>query len=188
MTRNRAWAPWVGFGCVVLACLVFAVGAGVWIVRATEPRQLGTSAVGEWADLSEQGLRVRIDDVTSAPSFPSSYDTASDMAAPEGFEFLRVRMTVELATGPDEGVSCLLRLRNRLGEVIENKDYGVDGPGVSDCNLVAAAESMGRPLERNDQFQSQSVFIVLPDDVDSFTLDVVPLFGEDEVFWRFELG
>ncbi|RMB61841.1 hypothetical protein [Tessaracoccus antarcticus] len=187
MSRGR-WGPWLGFACVVVACLVFSVGAGAWIVRTTEPTQLGSGVVGSWAELSDQGFRVRLDDVEMATAFPSSYDPTDDVMAPEGFQFLRVRLTVESLV-PAEGVlGCLVQLRNRDGEQIGNKDYGIDGPAASDCNALAATNKAGGPIGEGDRFESQSVFIVVPEDLDSFTLDIVPLFVEDDVLWSFELG
>ncbi|MEO7587798.1 MAG: hypothetical protein ABIS84_07180 [Arachnia sp.] len=188
MRSRGTWGPWVGFALVVAACLVFAVGAGAWIVRAAEPSQLGRGRLGDWAELGGQGFRVRLDDVSLATSFPSSYDPATEVEAPEGFAFLRVRMTVESAVGSEEAMGCLLKLRNSGGEDIGNREYGVDGPTTSECNQSAAADELGAPVGVGDRFASQSVFVVVPEDLDSYTLDVVPLFADDDVYWRFDLG
>ena len=184
---GRRWVPWLGFLCVVVACVVFSVVAGVWIVRVTDPEQVGRSAIGSWAELGDQGFRVRLDDVAMAPSFPSAYDPTTELTAPEGFQYLRVRMTVESLVGPDDAMGCLLTLRNSEGEGLGNPEYGVDGPSASECNALAAVEEGGQPIGQGDKFSAQSVFIVLPDELDSFTLDVVPLFVDDEVFWTFDL-
>lgn len=180
--------PWLWFAGAVALCLAFALGAGSWIVATTQPTQLGRSNVGGWAELAEAGFRVRLDGVALADSLPSSYDPASDVAPPEGFQFLRVQMTVESLVGPDEAIGCLVQLRNRDGEEIGHRNYGLDGPAATDCNQLAAEEENGRPILAGDSFKSQSVFVVQPDDIDSFTVDIVPLFVDDDVFWTFTLG
>lgn len=144
--------------------------------------------MGEWAEFTEHGFSVRLDAVELAPSLPSAYDPSNDVPAPEGFVFLRVLMTVEPLVGPEDYFGCLMRVRDGDGAEIDNQEYGVEGPASSHCTRMTGEDDDSGPLGVGDQFQSQSVFIVLPDELDTFTVEVVPIFGKQKVFWTFRLG
>lgn len=187
MTMHGRWVQWLGFLCVLVAGLLFSVGAGILVVRTTAPVQVGRGAMGSWAELADHGVRVRLDGVELAPSFPNAFDPNKEVIAPDGFEFLRVRMTVEVLVGSHGLIGCALELRNRDGEELGDKVVGIEGTPVTDCNPRAAVEESGA-LMAGDHFESQSVFVVLPDELDSFTLDVMPSFINDGVFWTFDFG
>lgn len=180
-----AWWPvsggrWVALALVMALALVFSLIVGNYLARLYEPRELGSSATGEWADLSEYGFRMRLDDVTKATSFPSSYGEGEYTTAEEGTELLRIQLSIEPLVGPEEDVSCRFELYNGDGEKLGLKELTVDGPAAVDCTA-----GFDDPRPMGVAYDTQMVHVVIPEPVENYTLEMYPLAADSTVYWTF---
>ena len=177
--RRRAW--WVSFVVLLVAALVFSMVVGDYVARLRQPTQAGRTTAGQWADLSEFGFRARLDDVAMSTAWPSAYDPEQEVTAPDGSSLLRVRMSLEPLVDEDVSIGCSFRLFSAAGEQLTLREYGVEGPQSSECTFV----SEGTTREKGVPFQSQVVYIVLPENVDSYSLQLYPNLGASPVYWTF---
>lgn len=177
---DRGW--WISFAVLLSVSLVFALIVGARVATVNDPVELGHSTTGEWAELSEFGFRARLDDMSIAESFPSAYEETLDKAAPEGMALLRVRFSIEPLVADDGLVACLLSLFNGKGDRLTRIEYGVAGPESAECSLI----STDGERQEGVPYATQTVWVVAPDPVESFSLQLVPLSGaDDNVYWTF---
>lgn len=174
---QRGW--WVSFVLLLATALVVSTLVGGYLARLSQPAEVGQARVGEWMDLADQGFRARVDSIELSPAFPSSYDPEQNQSAPEGLVFLRVRMTVEPLVDPDATVACTLKLFNGEGEELTLTESGIDGPEYSDC--LFPTDEKERVL--GEAYQTQTVWAVIEEPVQSFTLQLQPLFQDQRVYW-----
>lgn len=185
MGRTRAWMStrgwWISFAVLLAVALVFSTVVGNYVARLKEPVEVGTSVTGEWADLAEYGFRARLDSLELSTTYPSSSNAGDPRTAPEGATYLRVRMSIEPLVAADADMGCFWELFNSDGEQLTMTEFGVDGPLSRQCTYLELEGS--RELEV--PFTSQEVYVVVPDDVESYTLQLSPQFGDKAVFWTF---
>lgn len=178
-----AWSLPGGWGPLVLLmtiALTFSVVVGNYLVRLYEPAELGSSVTGEWADLSDYGFRMRLDEMVMAPSFPSSWDENELTAAPDGMELLRIRLSIEPLVGPDADMACRFELFNGDGEQLGLTESVVEGPSAVDCNVGG-----DEPREPGVVFVTQLVHVVIPEPLENYSLQMYPLSAESQVYWTF---
>lgn len=183
--RPRAFLPgvrsgrrWWVFGLLMVMALVFALIIGNYLARLHEPTEVGTSALGEWGDLGDQGLRLRLDEMVMAKSFPDAY--GEQTSAPEGMEFLRVRMTIDPVATDLDG-SCIFELHNGDGENLGLRELAVEGPPRLDC--IDFSEDSDPPS--GDPFETQTVFVVVPEPIESYSIQVHLITDENETYRTF---
>ena len=180
-TMSPWW--WTSFIVLLTSSVVFSVVVGNILAGLNDPEELGHSSVGEWADLGQFGFRARLDDVTISESFPSAYDEARTVGE-EGASLLRVRFTIEPVAGRDEHISCSMKLFNADGEELTLTKYGVAGPVSTECTAAVDSEASGT----GEPFETQMVWVVLPDFGDDYTLWLAPISeASTSTFWRFTL-
>ena len=173
LRQARGWGRWWwSFAALSVMALVFALIVGSYLARLQEPAELESSPMGEWADLGDQGLRLRLDEMVMAPSFPGPYGDGEQTAAPEGMELLRVRMTIDPVAGDLQG-SCIFELYNGDGEKLGLKELGVEGPGGLECVDFSDDSSSASGAH----FEAQSVYVVIPEPVENYSLRVSLLIG-----------
>ncbi len=177
--RRRGW--WISFVVLFVAAMSFSLVVGDYVAQLRQPIEAGRSTTGEWADLSEFGFRARLDDVTMSTTFPNSYDPEQEKSGPDGTSLLRVRMSIEALVDEDEVLGCSWRLFNGSGEQLTLTEYGIEGPESSECTLIS--DDMVR--EKGVAFQTQVVYVVVPDAIDSYSLQLYPNFGASPVYWTF---
>lgn len=188
LNPRRAWAI---FAVSLAVALLVGVVMGQYAkARLTEARQgdlLGTSRVGEWADMSEYGIRIRLDDVAIAESFPGRY--GSESAALEGLLLARVRMsviaTVDIAETGQEILTCDLGLLTAAGERYWPSGPMLEGPEYSNCGAVP------KPITAGQEFEIQQVFQIRPSDAAGLVVEVTgsdlrPQAGGTWPVWRIE--
>lgn len=176
---SRGW--WISFLVLLASSVTFSVIVGNTVAGLDDPVELGHSVQGEWADLGDFGFRARLDDISSAESFPSAYDEGQEKVARDGTALLRVRFTIEPRVDQDETIGCSVQLLNGEGEQMSLVAYGVDGPASVDCSFIPsdAEESPGAA------FQSQTVWVV-PEPVDAYSVRMVPISGSGtDGYWTF---
>lgn len=177
--RQRGW--WISFVVLVVVVLVFSLVVGDYVARLRQPTEAGRSTTGHWADLSEYGLRARLDEIAISATFPDAYDPAQQTAGPEGTSLLRVRMSIEPLVGEEEVLGCSWRLFNGAGEQLTLTEYGIEGPASTECTFIS--EETAR--EKGVAFQSQVVYVVVPNALESYSLQLVPAFGASPIYVTF---
>ncbi len=177
--RGRGW--WISFVLLLVVALAFSMVVGDYVARLRQPTEAGRSTTGEWADISEFGFRARLDDVTLAKTFTNSYDPEQHKGGPEGTSLLRVRMSIEALVDDDEVLGCSWRLFNGAGEQLTLTEYGIEGPESSECTFVSDEGTR----QKGVPFQTQVVYVVVPDDIDSYSLQLFPQFGASLSYWTF---
>lgn len=175
---TRGW--WIAFAVTCVVVIGYSLGVGQYLADRREPRLLGTSSVGEWADLAEYGFRLRVDEVDVVGSLPSRFRDGESVAAPTGMGYFQARLTVEVLVGPEEDMGCTMELYNADGERLDWDDDSVGVSGASGCLLFDDGRDA---LDVGDTFESQLVRVVLPDDPGSFVIRVVPTYTNDTVYW-----
>lgn len=177
--KRGAWRWWTALA--VLTCLfaAYSVSVGQFLVDMRQPVQLGHSTVGEWADMSDHGFRVRFEGFEFHESMPSEWDETRVEYPPQGMQFLEARFTVELLVDPDADVGCDFKLFNVDGEELGLSGIGLAGAEGTGCRRSEEVEGVGA----GDTFTSHEVFIVQEAPVEGFTVRVDPLFATDDVYW-----
>lgn len=181
LTRARQGHWWVAAVVLAMVALILSWAVGGYISQLREPVEIGTSEAGEWVDLSEYGLRLRLDSMELAPSFPRSFNESEQMTAPEGTQYLRVRMSIEPTVDEDEYVGCFWKLLNGDGEQLTLTEFGIAGPASTQCSFLEDEGS----LEKGVPFASQEVYVVVPKPVESFSLQVNVDTDEGRLYWTF---
>ncbi len=179
--RQRGW--WISFVVLLVISLVFSLLVGDYVAQLRQPTEAGRSRTGEWADFSESGFRARLDEMSIAPTFPSAYDPQRTTAGPDGTSLLRVRMSIEALVDADEVIGCSWRLFNGSGEQLTLTEYGVEGPASTECTFISdeAAREKGVP------FQSQVVYVVVPEALESYSIRLSPSLAGNSSYWTFTL-
>lgn len=175
---DRRW--WVAFVVVLVLVVVYSVATGQYLATMREPEVIGESEVGQWADLSDYGFRLRVDSMELLESATGGWESGP-VHPPEGMRFLSVRMTVEALVPEDGDMACTMSLLNGAGEEIGLEEIGLDGPESIGCSHHNYREGVGV----GDQWESQMAWVVLPEPVEDFTLVVKPLFSDEPVLWHF---
>lgn len=178
--RSGARGWWIAFAVTCVVVIGYSLGVGQYLADRREPRPLGTSSVGEWADLAEYGFRLRVDEVDVVGSLPSRFRDDEIVAAPTGMAYFQAKLTVEVLVGPEEDMGCTMELYNADGERLDWDDDSVGIPGVSGCVLFDDGRDA---LDVGDTFESQLIRVVLPDDPGSFVIRIVPTYTDDTVYW-----
>lgn len=181
------------------AALVVAVATALGVGQAASHQLTvarygvleGTSRVGEWADLSRYGLRVRLDEVAVAEGFPDRYQPQKQQRALDGMLLVRVRMTVEptidiARDNVQDMVSCDIALWTRTGARILPSGPPLAGPTGDSCATI-------RPVVKGTATQLQQVFQVLPEDAEGLVVQVTssetrPRAGGTWPVWDFVPG
>lgn len=177
---QRQW--WVAFVVACVVALGYSVAVGHYLADRREPVLLGESGLGEWADLSDHGFRLRVDDITVTDELPSRYTEGETVRAPDGMAFFRAMLTIEVLVPPDGDMGCYLTLLNSDGEELDFEEYSVGDPDATECILF---DDGRQALDVGDTFESQLVRVVLPDDPESFRIEVQPAYASEGVYWLF---
>lgn len=177
--KNHRW--WVTFVLLLVVALTFSRVVGGYVSQLRQPSEIGTSSTGEWADLSAYGFRARLDSLDLAASFPRSFDSGERMTAAPGTQYLRVRMSIEPLVGEDQDMGCIWKLFNGEGEQLTLTEYGIEGPASTQCSFLEDEGSR----EKGVPFGSQEVYVVLPDAIGSFSLQVHADGSDGRVYWTF---
>lgn len=190
--RSRTeWAVFTGLVAVaVVVGLLLGQLAAERLRVARYGTLLGTSAIGEWADLSDYGLRARLDEAEVAESFPSEF--GAEVAGDAGMLLVRVQLSIEFtidvaADNYSDLVSCDLALWNAAGERITYPGpYGMAGPSEASCSALP------RPYLAGEVRQIQASFQIRPADEHGLILeltssDIRPQAGGSWPVWRFVL-
>lgn len=174
---TRGW--WIAFAVTCIIVIGYSLAVGEYLAGRREPQQLGTSDVGEWADMAEYGFRLRVDEIAVVDSLPARFSDEI-VTAPTGMAYFEAKLTVEVLVAPDEDMGCILELYNADGEKLDWEDTSVGIPDVSGCLLFDDGRDA---LDVGDTFESQFIRVVLPDEPGSFTIHIVPTYTEDTVYW-----
>ncbi|MGV8847323.1 hypothetical protein [Tessaracoccus sp.] len=177
--RQRGW--WISFVALLVIALVFSLAVGDYVAKLRQPVEAGRSTIGEWADLSEHGFRARLDDVSIATTFPSAYDPNQKIAGPDGTSLLRVRMSIEALVDANDIVGCSWRLFNGSGERLTLTEYGIEGPASTECTFISEEATR----EKGVPFQTQLVYVVVPEALESYSLQLSPSLAGDSSYWTF---
>lgn len=178
LLKKRGW--WVSFVLLMVVALIFSTVVGGYVSQLRAPKEIGRSSVGEWADLSDHGFRARLDSMDLAPAFPRSFDPGEEMIAPAGTQYLRVRMSIEPLVGQDEDLGCLWKLFDGDGEQLTLTEFGVEGPASTQCSFLGEGS-----LEKGVAFESQEVYVVVPDAGEDYRLEVHASGDGARVYWTF---
>lgn len=178
--RGR-WRWWAAL--VALACLfgVYSVSVGQFLVEMREPDHLGHATVGEWADMSEYGFRLRLDGIDVHDSMPSRWDETRNEEPPSGMHFVEASFTLEVLVAEDVDVACAFRLLNADGEELGNVGIGMAGAQGTECHHEEQRAGIGV----GDEFVTHEVYVVPRNMTDGFTVNVTPYFTDDTVYWSF---
>lgn len=182
---------WLTFAALLAAALVVALVVGNTpasrLALQREGKLLGTSAVGEWAELGAYGLKLRVDEVAIAEELPTSTGMTGGL---DGLLLARVRVTLQPTIDIDarnsfEMLSCRTTLQTASGEQITASPVILEGPTDSDCGALPS------PLRAGEQVQYQTVFQIRPADQAGLKVRVhwrdSPLVGEPAPVWEFEV-
>lgn len=181
---------WAVFG--VLLALAVIVGLMIGNTPASrlkwerEGKLLGTSQVGEWADLGAYGMKVRVDDVAIADALPA--ERGGTARAADGLQLVRVRVTLEptidiTASNSFEMFSCLTKLITADGKQISQSVVLLEGPSQMDCASFSGTARVG------EQLHYQAVYQIKPSDAEGLKVRVhwlnSPLPDEPPPTWDF---
>lgn len=169
---DRKW--WVSFVVVLVLVVVYSVAVGQYLSTLRQPEVVGQSRVGEWADLSDYGFRLRVDNMELLDSAAGGWEGSDIKRPPEGMKFLRVLMTIEALVPEDGNMGCTLTLLNGAGEEIGLEEVGLDGPDSVGCAHHEFREGIGV----GDTWESQMVWVVLDEPVENFTLVINPIYSD----------
>ncbi|MEO7587794.1 MAG: hypothetical protein ABIS84_07160 [Arachnia sp.] len=175
----RGW--WVSFALLLSFALVFSLAVGDFLARQGEPKELGSSRIGEWADLSEHGFRARLDSLDMATQLPNAYNPDVISSAPPGMTYLRVRMTIEPLVGPDDDLQCSWKVTNGAAEQLSLTESAIEGPQFGGCTHPFDEG----PRERGVPFGTQTVYVVIAEPLESYTLRLQPQLADGSPYWTF---
>lgn len=178
--RGR-WRWWTALVALVCVFGVYSVSVGQFLVGMREPDHLGHGTVGEWADLSDYGFRLRLDGIELHESMPSRWDETRFEYPPQGMHYVEARFTVEVLVPQDVDIGCDFRLLNADGEEFGLVGIGMAGAEASECHHQDERAGIGV----GDEFTSHEVYVVPRNYTDGFTLRVTPYFTDDDVYWTF---
>lgn len=176
---RRTWPWWTALAALIVVFAVYSVSVGQFLVSTREPVEIGRSGVGEWADMSEYGFKVRFEGLEFHEAMPSEWDATRLEYPPQGMQFLQARFTVEVIADSALELGCEFKLFNADGEALDLTGIGLAGAEGTGCRRTEDSEGV-RP---GDMFTSHQVFVVQKAPVEDFTLRVDPLFTDDDVYW-----
>ncbi|WP_026927436.1 hypothetical protein [Granulicoccus phenolivorans] len=185
MSRSRR--PWLVAGALLLVAILLAVGMGaVAGGRWQQERVIGTSRVGEWADLSAYGFRLRVDGVAVSDELPGI--GGAPVRGIDGLRLARVQLTLEptrsiAADNYADILSCDVAVRNGRDEQIGPSAVGLQLPDGS----VGGCTAVVRPIEAGRQYALTQVYEIRPSDEAGLSVEVVVTEGQRPVSrsWRF---
>lgn len=178
-TKRRVWPWWTAMAVLAGIFAAYSLVVGQFLVGTRQPVELGHSGVGEWADLSEYGFKVRFEGLEFHDSMPSEWDQTRLEYPPQGMQFLQARFTVELLVDPDADVGCEFNLFNADGEELDLTGIGLAGAEGTGCRYTKEDGAVAA----GDTFTSHQVFVVQQAPVEGFTVRVDPLFSDEQVYW-----
>lgn len=180
--RDRGlWRWWTALAVLACTFAVFSVSVGQFLVEMREPEHLGHSTVGEWADLSDYGFRLRFDGLELHDAMPSAWDPTRSEYPPDGMHYVQARFTVEVLVEQDENMGCEFKLFNADGEELGLTGIGLAGAEGTDCQHGEQREGIGV----GDTFVSHEVYVVPRSMVDGFVVRVEPYYTDDRGYWTF---
>lgn len=183
-TRSRGQTGWwVAFAVATVLVAVYSVVSGGYVVAREGRRDLGHSHVGEWADMTEHGLRFRLDSLDYVDAVPVGLG-GTITSPPPGTAYLLAQFSIEAVMAPADGLGCVIQLFNADGEALAWTESDAQGP--TDHGCYGQTTEVGE-VERGDVFQTQTVYIVEPAPLASFTLTVWPTATDERVSWSFSL-
>ncbi|GAB3815529.1 hypothetical protein GCM10028820_13160 [Tessaracoccus terricola] len=183
-TGRRAWRWWIALAVLACTFAVYSLSVGQFLVEMREPEHLGHSTVGEWADLSDYGYRLRFEGFALHDSMPSSWDATRLEYPPDGMQYVEARFTVEVLVGEEEDMGCTFKLFNA-----DDEELGLTGIGLGDVEGTECQHSEQRAgLVPGDTFASHQVYVVPSGMDDGFTLRAEPFYldeDQDNAYWTF---
>ena len=176
--RDPKW--WVAFGIIAALVVGYSVAVGQYLSTLRQPEVIGHSVVGEWADLSDYGFRIRVDSMEYFDALPGSWDPSQVNEPPEGMKYLRVLYTVEALVPPEGDLGCIVDLRNGDGEELDLTEIGLAGPEGEGCTRYDGRDG----IAVGDTYETQSVFVVQPVPIEDYTIVITPMFADERVHWE----
>lgn len=129
--KRRAPHPhrwWVAFGATATAAVALCVGFGTYAATVLTPTELGSVAVGEWVDYTEDGFRVRVDSVEMRDTAPGASGEPVTLPAESGLEYVVVSLTVN-PTPIEDG--CEARCCAVSVVSVDGDHYSLSDPSAS---------------------------------------------------------
>lgn len=154
LLANRRAAWWslliAAITLTVLLCLVI----GQITARRVDPAPTGISRVGEWFEVPDQDVLLRIDELNIVDSIPNQ--EWEPLEAAEGMVLIQIIATIEPLTEAAKDASCYVVIENAEGDELFETESVDTGPPIG-LTCTEREDKATQPFEVGRQFQSQQI-------------------------------